>query len=157
MKHLIDTVSDWFSGMRDADRRRAFIGSDLWIGLPAAAAVAFAIVYLPMLMCDREAAMKYAVLAASLAAFGWILGMWASTAPYDDETAETNEGARLTLRDKLTGVLAALLVIAAICYPDIKRVVADGQPLYTGIAGIATKVISVLAVSIPVAIGIKRR
>jgi len=157
MKSLIDTFADWFSGMRDTDRRRAFAGSDLWIGLPIAAAVAFAIIYMPMLLCDREAAMRLAVMSASLASFSWILGIWASTASDDTQETEQSEEVRLTLRDKLTGLLAALLVIAAICYPDIKRVVTDGKPLYIGVTGIAIKVISILAVSIPIAIGIKRR
>ncbi len=156
MKNLIDTFADWFSGMRDADRRRAFAGSDLWIGLPIAAAAAFAIIYMPMLLCDREAAMKLAVMAASLASFGWIMGIWASTASDDTHETEDSEDVRLSLRDKLTALLAVLLVIAAICYPDIKRVAIEGKPLYIGIAGIATKVICILAVSIPIAIGIKR-
>ncbi len=157
MKSLIDTFADWFSGMRNADRRRAFAGSDLWIGLPIAAAAAFAIIYMPMLLCDREAAMRLAVMAASFASFGWIMGIWASTAADEAQETEDSEEVRLTLRDKLTGLLAMLLVIAAICYPDIKRVAIDGKPLYIGITGIAVKIISILAISIPIAIGIKRR
>lgn len=144
--------------MFSPERLRAFVRTPLWLGLPVAAIVAFAVIWA---ICASSPAVdnpfKSATVSAVCVAIGWVLGIWASVTPDnekddekdDDMNADTVDDVPI-LRARLTVAVLLLGFLAIISIPDICRVVEDGRPVAIGIAGFMTKLLGIAAVAIPV-------
>lgn len=148
----------------------------LWLGMPAAAVVAFLLCF-PLRMIDSPAtgALTRGGMAAGVVALCWAIGIWASTGgPHSGEQAgragsEEPDDAddllsrwidRLRQRSALAGRLLGLVLVfaalAAVCAPQLELLFSGAGQTVRALSGILLKVLAVGAVLLPVWLAARR-
>ncbi len=129
-----------------------FIRSRWWWWLPVVGVLAFGVNFL-LLKADSETAsraLSRGLVAAGCVAFGWALGIWASVQPDRKTAFVLDEEPESSSKDRLYVWILSLIMILLIFMPDIRRVVSDGKPLVVGLTGALVKLMTIVAVCIPV-------
>ena len=142
----------------------------LWLGMPAAAVVAFLLCF-PLRMIDSPAteALTRGGIAAGVVALCWAIGIWASTGgPHSGEQAgragseETDDADdllsrwidRLRQRSALAGWLLGLVFVfaalAAVCAPQLELLFSGAGQTVRALSGNLLKVLAVGAVLLPI-------
>ena len=154
---------------RGGERLRVRLGmmfrarGGLWLGMPAAAIVAFLLCF-PLRMIDSPAteALTRGGMAAGVVALCWAIGIWASTGgPHSGEQAgragsEEPDDAddllsrwidRLRQRSALAGRLLGLVLVfaalAAVCAPQLELLFSGAGQTVRALSGILLKVLAV--------------
>lgn len=148
----------------------------LWLGMPAAAVVAFLLCF-PLRMIDSPAteALTRGGMAAGVVALCWAIGIWASTGgPHSGEQAgragsEETDGAddllsrwidclrqRSALAGRLLGLVLVFAALAAACAPQLELLFSGAGQTVRALSGILLKVLAVGAVLLPVWLAARR-
>lgn len=148
----------------------------LWLGMPAAAVVAFLLCF-PLRMIDSPAteALTRGGMAAGVVALCWAIGIWASTGgPHSGEQAgragseETDDAddllsrwidclrQRSALAGRLLGLVLVLAALAAACAPQLELLFSGAGQTVRALSGILLKVLAVGAVLLPVWLAARR-
>ena len=148
----------------------------LWLGMPAAAVVAFLLCF-PLRMIDSPAtaALTRGGLAAGVVALCWAIGIWASTGgPHSGEQAgragseETDDAddllsrwidrlrQRSALAGRLLGLVLVFAALAAVCTPQLELLFSGAGQTVRALSGILLKVLAVGAVLLPVWLAARR-
>lgn len=143
----------------------------LWLGMPAAAVVAFLLCF-PLRMIDSPAteALTRGGIAAGVVALCWAIGIWASTGEQAGRAgAEETDDAddllsrwidRLRQRSALAGRLLGLVLVfaalAAVCAPQLGLLFSGAGQTVRALSGILLKVLAVGAVLLPVWLAARR-
>ena len=138
----------------------------LWLGMPAAAVVAFLLCF-PLRMIDSPAteALTRGGIAAGVVALCWAIGIWASTGgPHSGEQAgrtgseETDDADDLLSRwiDRLRQRSALAAALAAVCAPQLELLFSGAGQTVRALSGILLKVLAVGAVLLPIWLAARR-
>lgn len=148
----------------------------LWLGMPAAAVVAFLLCF-PLRMIDSPAteALTRGGMAAGVVALCWAIGIWASTGgPHSGEQAgragseETDDADNLlsrwidclrqrsALAGRLLGLVLVFAALAAACAPQLELLFSGAGQTVRALSGILLKVLAVGAVLLPVWLAARR-
>ena len=148
----------------------------LWLGMPAAAVVAFLLCF-PLRMIDSPAteALTRGGMAAGVVALCWAIGIWASTGgPHSGEQAgragseETDDAddllsrwidclrQRSALAGRLLGLVLVFAALAAACAPQLELLFSGAGQTVRALSGILLKVLAVGAVLLPVWLAARR-
>lgn len=148
----------------------------LWLGMPAAAVVAFLLCF-PLRMIDSPAteALTRGGMAAGVVALCWAIGIWASTGgPHSGEQAgragseETDDAddllsrwidclrQRSALAGRLLGLVLVFAALAAACAPQLELLFSGAGQTVRALSGILLKVLAVGAVLLPVWLAVRR-
>lgn len=148
----------------------------LWLGMPAAAVVAFLLCF-PLRMIDSPAteALTRGGMAAGVVALCWAIGIWASTGgPHSGEQAgragseETDDAddllsrwidclrQRSALAGRLLGLVLVFAALAAACAPQLELLFSGAGQTVCALSGILLKVLAVGAVLLPVWLAARR-
>lgn len=148
----------------------------LWLGMPAAAIVAFLLSF-PLRMIDSPAteALTRGGMAAGVVALCWAIGIWASTGgPHSGEQAgragseETDDAddllsrwidclrQRSALAGRLLGLVLVFAALAAACAPQLELLFSGAGQTVRALSGILLKVLAVGAVLLPVWLAARR-
>lgn len=148
----------------------------LWLGMPAAAVVAFLLCF-PLRMIDSPAteALTRGGMAAGVVALCWAIGIWASTGgPHSGEQAgragseETDDADNLlsrwidrlrqrsALAGRLLGLVLVFAALAAACAPQLELLFSEAGQTVRALSGILLKVLAVGAVLLPVWLAARR-
>lgn len=148
----------------------------LWLGMPAAAVVAFLLCF-PLRMIDSPAteALTRGGMAAGVVALCWAIGIWASTGgPHSGEQAgragseETDDAddllsrwidslrQRSALAGRLLGLVLVFAALAAVCTPQLELLFSGAGQTVRALSGILLKVLAVGAVLLPVWLAARR-
>lgn len=148
----------------------------LWLGMPAAAVVAFLLCF-PLRMIDSPAteALTRGGMAAGVVALCWAIGIWASTGgPHSGEQAgragseETDDAddllsrwidrlrQRSALAGRLLGLVLVFAALAAVCAPQLELLFSGAGQTVRALSGILLKVFAVGAVLLPVWLAARR-
>ena len=148
----------------------------LWLGMPAAAVVAFLLCF-PLRMIDSPAteALTRGGMAAGVVALCWAIGIWASTGgPHSGEQAgragseETDDAddllsrwidclrQRSALAGRLLGLVLVFAALAAACAPQLELLFSGAGQTVRALSGILLKVLAVGAVLLPVGLAARR-
>lgn len=151
-------LNNFLSGVSDTERWRAFLHNRLWLGLPAAAVVAFVVLFLLRHYGEGvpvyEALWKGGVYAL-LIALCWALGVWASTDASPSAEGQEPEAdndvvpSPLWMRYILTGGLL-LVVLLLVCGTQVVDMIRGEESFAHGLMGILLKAMAIAAVVIPV-------
>lgn len=149
----------------NTERWKLFLHSRMWLGLPAAVALAFVVHFLLGFYAEGHSAthaLARAGFFALLIGFCWAIGIWASTKPDVDDEEEKSAPAwvaRLQTRlpQPLTSILVLILIFAVLCLSEIIHM-ADGTiTIARGLSGVVLKAMAIAAVVFPIAITHNRR
>lgn len=148
----------------------------LWLGMPAAAVVAFLLCF-PLRMIDSPAteALTRGGMAAGVVALCWAIGIWASTGgPHSGEQAgragseETDDAddllsrwidclrQRSALAGRLLGLVLVFAALAAACALQLELLFSGAGQTVRALSGILLKVLAVGAVLLPVWLAARR-
>ena len=148
----------------------------LWLGMPAAAVVAFLLCF-PLRMIDSPAteALTRGGIAAGVVALCWAIGIWASTGgPHSGEQAgrtgseETDDAddllsrwidrlrQRSALAGRLLGLVLVFAALAAVCAPQLELLFSGAGQTVRALSGILLKVLAVGAVLLPIWLAARR-
>lgn len=148
----------------------------LWLGMPAAAVVAFLLCF-PLRMIDSPAteALTRGGMAVGVVALCWAIGIWASTGgPHSGEQAgragseETDDAddllsrwidclrQRSALAGRLLGLVLVFAALAAACAPQLELLFSGAGQTVRALSGILLKVLAVGAVLLPVWLAARR-
>lgn len=148
----------------------------LWLGMPAAAVVAFLLCF-PLRMIDSPATevLTRGGMAAGVVALCWAIGIWASTGgPHSGEQAgragseETDDAddllsrwidrlrQRSALAGRLLGLVLVFAALAAVCTPQLELLFSGAGQTVRALSGILLKVLAVGAVLLPVWLAARR-
>lgn len=148
----------------------------LWLGMPAAAVVAFLLCF-PLRMIDSPAteALTRGGMAAGVVALCWAIGIWASTGgPHSGEQAgragseETDDAddllsrwidclrQRSALAGRLLGLVLVFAALAAACATAARAALSGAGQTVRALSGILLKVLAVGAVLLPVWLAARR-
>lgn len=146
------------------ERLRAFAHTPLWRGVLPAFALGGGIV---ALLCATRygtgspKVLSAGLLAGGLCMLGYVIGIWAATAPDSDEKAEPEESqpesrTSVWLR---RAILASLLLIAlgAIAWPSLHRIMEGQRTLFDGCIEIVGNLLTLVCVVVPIRIAERRR
>ena len=154
---------------RGGERLRVRLGmmfrarGGLWLGMPAAAVVAFLLCF-PLRMIDSPAteALTRGGMAAGVVALCWAIGIWASTTSDEEVMKQAEEDAvsrwitRTGRRSrvghvamKALGILLALGALALLVSPQIEQLVSEPGQVVRALTGILLKVQAIVLVFVP--------
>ena len=133
----------------------------LWLGMPAAAVVAFLLCF-PLRMIDSPAteALTRGGIAAGVVALCWAIGRTGSEETDDADDLLSRWIDRLRQRSALAGRLLGLVLVfaalAAVCAPQLELLFSGAGQTVRALSGILLKVLAVGAVLLPIWLAARR-